>query len=87
MLAGNIGKYVTKLSGRSCIVLSKFRTTNNRFPIEKGRWENIERNQRFCHLCNKNLIGNEYQYSFACKSFKHYNKIIDKQKCENIKEA
>lgn len=63
-------KYLIELSVKSYITLAKFRTTNNRLPIEKGRWDNIERNQRFCPLCNCNLIGDEFHYLFQCEFFK-----------------
>ena len=37
-----IEPYITELQPRSYITLSRFRTTNNRLPIEWGRWENVE---------------------------------------------
>jgi len=47
----------------------KFRCMNHRMPIESGRFMNIERNQRFCLLCNNNLIGDEFHYIFNCSFF------------------
>ena len=38
--------YITKLQPVFYILLARFRTTNNRFPVEKGRWENIDRSQK-----------------------------------------
>ena len=29
------------------------RTTNHKLPIEKGRWSNIPRENRYCELCQK----------------------------------
>lgn len=29
-----------------------------------------ERNQRFCNLCNRNALGDEYQYLLECDFFK-----------------
>ena len=34
--------------------------------IEKGRWSNILRENRYCELCQKNQIGDEYHYIFEC---------------------
>jgi hypothetical protein len=43
------------------IFLSKLRTCNLKIPIEMGRWKNIPRENRSCHLCNEE-IGNEFHY-------------------------
>ena len=47
------------------IALAKFRTSNHKLPIETGRWSNIPRNQRICHLCETE-IGDEYHYIMKC---------------------
>ena len=36
-------------------------------PIETGRWFNIERDDRICHLCNSD-VGDEFHYIFSCTS-------------------
>ena len=28
--------------------------SNHKLPIERGRYSNIQRERRFCHLCNEN---------------------------------
>ena len=38
-------------------------------PIVIGRHKNIPRNERFCNLCNKNQIGDEFHYLFQCGFF------------------
>ena len=35
------------------------------FPIEQGRYENIERQNRTCKLCNQD-IGDEEHYFMSC---------------------
>ena len=60
---------------KAYIDLAKFRTTNNRLPIEKGRWDNIEGNERYCNLCNTNLIGDELHYLFECEILKDIRQI------------
>ena len=42
----------------SRIWITKFRTSNLHLPIETGRWYNIPRAERICHLC-KETIGDE----------------------------
>ena len=74
-------KYLIEFSVKSYITLAKFRTTNNRLPIEKGRWDNIERNQRFCPLCNCYLIGDEFHYLFQCEFFKDSRQTYFKILC------
>jgi hypothetical protein len=48
----------------------KFRCTNHRLPIEKGRFFGIPRDERTCHLCNTNSLGDEFHYLFVCDFFK-----------------
>jgi hypothetical protein len=31
-------------------------------PIERGRWQNADRNLRICNLCDKKEIGDEFHY-------------------------
>ena len=62
-------KYLDVLPCNLRKVLCKFRTMNHSLPIEKGRYFNIERSQRLCTLCNKDIIGDEYHYLFECTYF------------------
>ena len=66
--------YITHLQPNFYIPLARFRTTNNILPIERGRWENVERTQRICTLCNYNAIGDEFHYLFECEAFKKEGK-------------
>ena len=68
--------YITHLQPKFYIPLARFRTTNNRLPIERGRWENVKRAQRICTLCNYNAIGDEFHYLFECKAFKERRKVF-----------
>lgn len=57
----------------------KFRTSNHKFPIEKGRWENIDHADRKCNLCQKNDIGDEFHYLLVCPFFKsERNHAVDR---------
>ena len=57
--------YLLKLSTKNARILCKFRTGNVKLPIETGRWFNIERDDRICHLCNSDI---EFHYIFNCIS-------------------
>jgi hypothetical protein len=53
-------EYFNILDEQNSLLLCKFRITNHKLPIEKGRWSNIPRENRYCELCQKNQIGDEY---------------------------
>ena len=55
-------EYLNILEIKDAILLCRFRTTNNKLPIETGRWQNIPRENRKCILCNRSQIGDEYHY-------------------------
>jgi hypothetical protein len=61
-----IENYLLRLSEQSRIWITKFKTSNLHLPIETGRWYNIPREERICHLC-KETIGDEYHFLFVCK--------------------
>ena len=45
---------------------TQIRLSAHKFPIEKGRYKNIPREQRICNLCCNNLVGDEFHYLFIC---------------------
>ena len=42
---------------------------NHSLPIEKGRYYDIEKSQRKCHLCQSDDLGDEYHYLLECNCF------------------
>ena len=50
------------------IALTKLRTSNHKLPVEKGRYANLPRDQRFCTLCNTDQMGDEYHFLLECPS-------------------
>ena len=46
-----------------------FRTRNHRLPVETGRWQNIELQERKCNLCS-NAVGDEFHYMLMCDKLK-----------------
>ena len=73
-------KYLHILNKKDLYILCKFRTMNHKLPVEAGRWQNIPREERFCILCNENMIGDEYHYIMQCKVFANERKeYIDRK--------
>ena len=70
-----IENYFHILSPDLANILCKFRSVNHKLPIEKGRYQNIERNLRTCNLCSVNVLGDEFHYIFQCS---HFNTIRKK---------
>ena len=54
--------------------LCNLRTNNSRIPKVVGRFTNIPREQRYCHLCtSEELIGDEYHLLLECKNLQIVN--------------
>ena len=47
--------YFNILDEKYLFVFCKFRTVNHRPPIECGRWQHLERENRKCNLCNSEI--------------------------------
>ena len=63
--------YFTTLPRNLYINMVRFRTGNHKMPIEVGRWNNIDIDDRKCNLCTTNSIGDEFHYLLECPYFKH----------------
>ena len=50
-------------------VISQFRVSNHKLQIERGRYENIPRDQRICKLCDSGEIEDEFNFTFKCQKF------------------
>ena len=59
-----IEQYIIKYPWNTVRYILKFRTSNHKLAVEKGRYNNIERNQRYCDICKQNLLGDEYHLFF-----------------------
>lgn len=46
--------------------LTRFRLCAHKLAIETGRYNNIERNDRLCSLCNQGIIESEFHFLFVC---------------------
>ena len=48
------------------MVLTRFRLSSHELHIERGRYENIPRDERICQCCNMSQIESEYHFLFVC---------------------
>ena len=53
--------------------VARFRISAHRFPVEVGRYANVEHKKRLCAICNSDDIGDEYHYFINCKNHKLEN--------------
>ena len=60
--------YLLKLAAINRVSICKLRICSLKLPIETRRWRNIPSGERFCTLCEDQLIGNEFHYLFVCKN-------------------
>ena len=54
-------------------MVTRFRISARRFPVEVGRYTNIDYKLRLCPICDSNDIGDEYHYFLNCKNYKLEN--------------
>ena len=59
--------YLNKLDRPLRLALTRIRLSSHAFRIERGRWENIERENRICELCG--VLECEYHCLIECPKF------------------
>jgi hypothetical protein len=69
-------EYLNILNITDAIRLYRFRTTNHYIPIETGGWRNIDRENRYCNLCNSQKLSDEYHYVLECSSLNEKRKHL-----------
>ena len=65
--------YLRRLPCSLVRYITRFRLSSTKLAIETGRYINIEREDRFCNICNLETIGDEYHLIFECKN----ERIVD----------
>jgi hypothetical protein len=68
-------------------VFCRYRCSSHWFPVETGRWYNISRHDRLCHLCDSNDIGDEFHYVMTCSFFNNERKYYLPYYCQKKKNA
>ena len=66
--------YLTSLPVDLRRALCRFRCMNHRFPIEKGRFWGVDRDDRIFDLCQTRNLGDEFHYLLECDFFKSERK-------------
>ena len=61
-----IEKYIFILPYNYMLHFCKCRCDCHRLPVETGRWLNVSRADRLCHLCDSAVIGDEFHYIMSC---------------------
>ena len=59
--------------------ISKFRCSAHKLLVERGRYQNVERNRRKCKNCNMNMVEDEYHFLLACPAYMDLRKIYFKK--------
>ena len=62
--------YFEMLPTSYIILLTRFRTLNNRLPVQTERFRDTPRHERICTKCDTNDVGDEYHMLFVCPHFK-----------------
>jgi len=73
-------KYLEILKDKNLFLLCRFRTSNHRLPIAIGRWQNINRENRVCNLCQGRQLEDEFHYLFEYTEFIHDRARLISQK-------
>ena len=58
--------YLLKRSRDVFRYIVKIRCSNHKMAIETGRYYGIDRNLRYCDMCNLDVLGDEYHVFFEC---------------------
>ena len=67
----NFEKYFTCIKIDSHrVALTRFGCSAHKLMIEEGRHRNVERNYRFCQICNINVIEDEYHFLLVCPAYR-----------------
>lgn len=76
----NLEFYLTNLSPRHRIIMSKFRCGYNKLPVNDFRFfRSVDLSEKNCKLCTRGEIGDEYHYLFCCPYFVHERKLYLKK--------
>jgi hypothetical protein len=59
-------KYLILLNKQSRKLMIKFRTSNHKLPVERGRYANVDRNNRYCDICDRQILGDEFHLLLEC---------------------
>ena len=61
-------KYLDIVGKEYRIPITFIRLSNHNFTREKLRYQNVKREERICHICDLNEVGNEMHYLAKCRN-------------------
>ena len=64
-------KYLDSLPLCYSLPMLKLRTSNHKLPVEKGRYVNLQHDERLCTLCDMNRLGDEYHFVMECPALQY----------------
>jgi hypothetical protein len=67
--------YLLELPYKFRIWITRLRTANHKLPIETGRWQNIDKENRICTFCNT-AICDELHFLLFCPSLNKQRSAI-----------
>ena len=70
----DFGCYINDMLPKWRYFMCRFRTLNHRLPIEIGRYARVDRQQRYCSLCNDQRLGDEFHVLLECSALKKSRK-------------
>ena len=53
------------------IALARFRLSSHDLAIERGRYENLSKNERLCKYCSSQLVESEYHFLLVCPYYRN----------------
>ena len=65
--AFELEKYLDFLPHRDSIIFYRFRTGNQILQIETDRWLGLDRQSRYCNLCQCRELGDVFHFLLSCK--------------------
>ena len=76
-------EYISLLPYNCVISMIRFRTTNNKLPVNTFRFLDIVRENRICTKCNIGSVGDEFHYILNCSYFNEKRKECLKYEYQN----
>ena len=56
-------------------IYASFRSSSHELEIERGRYRNIERNQRLCIVCEESVIEDGFHFLLCCDKYKDLREL------------
>ena len=79
--------YLIELPAGYKRIFTKFRTSNHKLPVEKGRFTKLPRNMRICENCDCNKLCDEYHFLLECPALNDTRKKIIKNIIGNVQTS